>query len=418
MNNLPEESTQYKNRTICLPCDPENYETLLEDPNRFRAYLDRMNEAFPELFPPEIESGYRMKDRYHSKKLDIDIRRIDIGETSYSIRPSFVMPYMTALVEDVEKVLFLRKFAVPFWALAYVFGRDPMYWYRMERSLGRNSIVGTTINDPAKLPQHLCADEKHSWILGEKVYIATTVGAGCILGASIAESAGENDLKDAYAQFKQEAKTLATDYMPKTVNTDGWEPTQKAWQSLFPKVTVILCILHLYIKMRDGAKKKFKEIFQYVATRLWYCYDASRRGQFSQRVRRFYNWASSNIAFLPSPIFDRIAKLHNNLQSYSAAYAFPGCHRTSNMLERLVHNMDRFLFSIQYFHGYHLSANLSIRAWALIHNFAPFNPNACKKHGVQSPAEKLNGFRYHDSWLQNLLISASLGGFRSYPQKT
>ena len=28
---------------------------------------------------------------------------------------------------------------------ARVFGHDPMYWYRLEISLGRNSIVGTTV---------------------------------------------------------------------------------------------------------------------------------------------------------------------------------------------------------------------------------------------------------------------------------
>jgi len=35
-----------------------------------------------------------------------------------------------------------------------------------------------------------------------------------------------------------------------------------------------------------------------------------------------------------------------------------------------------------------------------------------------SPAHKLNGFVYHDSWLQNLLVSASMGGHRRWPQKT
>jgi hypothetical protein len=39
--------------------------------------------------------------------------------------------------------------------------------------------------------------------------------------------------------------------------------------------------------------------------------------------------------------------------------------------------------------------------------------NNCKKHGgIICPAEKLNGFRYHDNWLENLLVSASLGGYR------
>jgi hypothetical protein len=42
----------------------------------------------------------------------------------------------------VEKPLFLRRWGVPHWALAYVFGRDGQYWYRLENRLGRNSVVG------------------------------------------------------------------------------------------------------------------------------------------------------------------------------------------------------------------------------------------------------------------------------------
>ncbi len=47
----------------------------------------------------------------------------------------------------------------------------------------------------------------------------------------------------------------------------------------------------------------------------------------------------------------------------------------------------------------------SIRGWALIHNFAPWNPTTVKKHhGYKSPAERLNRFCYSESWLENLLI--------------
>lgn len=42
------------------------------------------------------------------------------------------MPYMTARTRDVQGPLFLRGFAVPFRALARVFGLDPVYWYRLE----------------------------------------------------------------------------------------------------------------------------------------------------------------------------------------------------------------------------------------------------------------------------------------------
>ena len=107
------------------------------------------------------------------------------------------MPYMTARAADVEGPLFLRKFGVPFWALARVFGGDPMSWYRLECGLGRFSVVGTTVRQ-AELPEHLLADEHHQPLDGQKVYIATTVGAGCCLGAEPAPTAGTDDLKAAY----------------------------------------------------------------------------------------------------------------------------------------------------------------------------------------------------------------------------
>jgi hypothetical protein len=43
------------------------------------------------------------------------------------VAPAFVMPYMSGRVEEAEKALFLMRFHVPCWAIAYVFGRDAMY---------------------------------------------------------------------------------------------------------------------------------------------------------------------------------------------------------------------------------------------------------------------------------------------------
>jgi hypothetical protein len=38
---------------------------------------------------------------------------------------------MRGNTEDASKAIFLLKFNVPYWALAYVFGRDHMFWYRL-----------------------------------------------------------------------------------------------------------------------------------------------------------------------------------------------------------------------------------------------------------------------------------------------
>jgi len=148
---------QRQNRIICIPFKQDTYDTLVGDACQFRSHLDSLIESLPELFPPDIADGYWLKDIRPSAKLGIFIRRIQVNDTTYTVRPSFVMPYLTGTVDVVEKALFLRKFAVPFWGLAYVFGRNPMYWYRIEQSLSRHNLVGTTVRYADDLPKHLVA---------------------------------------------------------------------------------------------------------------------------------------------------------------------------------------------------------------------------------------------------------------------
>ena len=143
------------------PFEPHLYPSLVADPVAFRAAFDAQFQRTPELFPPGAAHGYQLKDGRVSRKLNLRIRRIQLADgSSYSVRPSFVMPYCTARTPDVDNGLFLRKFGVPSWALARVMGRNAMFWYRMQCGLGRASVVGTTVRR-APLPVHLLADEHH-----------------------------------------------------------------------------------------------------------------------------------------------------------------------------------------------------------------------------------------------------------------
>lgn len=94
-------------KTICIPCSQEQYEQIVDAPALFREFLDQQIGATPELFPPEIARGYRMKDSYTSRKTGWKIRRIDTrDDESYSVRPSFLMPYFSGRTEDVQAPLF------------------------------------------------------------------------------------------------------------------------------------------------------------------------------------------------------------------------------------------------------------------------------------------------------------------------
>lgn len=76
---------------------------------------------------------------------------------------------------------------------------------------------------------------------------------------------------------------------------------------------------------------------------------------------------------------------------------------------------DRRLYCTQHFHGTLASANDTMRAHALLVNFCPYNPQTIQSHnGIVSPFEKLNGFKYRQNWLENLLVAASLGGNRPF----
>ncbi len=218
-----------------------------------------------------------------------------------------------------------------------------MYQYRLETSLGRNSVVSTTVNSPEKLPRHISADEKHTHLSGEKAYIPTVVGDGCILGVSVTQSAGQKDLENAYGIFKQEAANLQPDYSPDTINTDGWKALINALKSLFPHTVLIACFLHIHISIRDRSRKKFKEIFLETASKFWDCYKAETKASFSQRVRRLHEWSLKSE--IPTIILDKIKKLRKNMPSFSIAYDFPNSHRTSNMIDRLMQRLDRYLFS-------------------------------------------------------------------------
>jgi hypothetical protein len=396
--------------TICLPIRKEDYLNLVADPRRFRAWIDQTFRQHPELFPRAFAQGYRLKDSRSSAKTGLRLRRVRLKATgeSFSIRPSFVLPYLTGLTDDAQGPLFLRAFGVPFWALARVFGRDPMYWYRLEIALGRSSIVGTTLRT-TPLPEHLLADEHHQPRDGVKNYIATTVGGDCCLGCALAPTAGAEDLQAAYAVFQREASNVQPDYQPRTVSVDGWAATCQAWRALFPVVVLLRCFLHGWLNIRS--RGKLSAAFLALSGKVWDAYHAANRRSFAQRMRRLGEWTRGQ--GLTSWLREQVEKLCGRMRAYGEAYRYPGGHRTSNMLDRLMRSMSRYFKEAQHLHGSEQACAQHCRAWALLHNFRPWHPATGRANGGwHSPAERLNQHRYHGDWLHNLLVSASLGGYR------
>jgi hypothetical protein len=417
-NSLGTQARQSKR--IVIPVSRDEYALIMDDTTAFRQYLDELQARHPELFPHGMAAGYRWYGRYPvSKKMpDVHLRRICLNESAvgpgqvFTLVPSFVMPYQTGEVEAVEKALFLRRFGVPYWGLTYVFGRNDMYWQRLVSRIGCYDLVGTTVKSPDRLPQHLLADEKHVKRNGDKAFVATTVGQECVLGAALALTADTPALTAAYGQFQAEVQRLDPSYQPQTVNTDGWDPTQQAWRHLFPAIVIVECFLHAFLKIRDRCKR-LKSVYTDLECRVWDAYHAVDVPTFHQHLLDLADWATHH---LTGAALEAVQKLCAKAPRFALAFDHPQAHRTSNMIDRHMEPLARCLDQARHFHGHARSAEFQIRGWALLHNCQPYCPRAQIHRHYSSPAHQLNGFVYHDNWLQNLLVSTSVQYVRYVPQ--
>ena len=274
-------------KQIVIPMTRQQYDDLWHDAERVRAFLAEWARSAPELFPADFDQGYCLHGfgRESRKLPGLKLRKIVLADgTSYWLRPSFVTSYMTGTVEELAYPLLLAAHGVPPWLLTIGFGHSDMYWYRVLERLGRNSLVGTTVRDAARLPAHLAADEHHADWAGQKGYVATTVGGGCVLGVALTASADDVHLQEAYGVFAAEARDVDPEYAPETVSTDGWAATRNAFQALFPLITVVLCFLHGFLKIRDRCRKAHE-----LHRRVWDVYRAATAEEF----RRLMNEPSA-----------------------------------------------------------------------------------------------------------------------------
>ena len=194
-----------------------------------------------------------------------------------------------------------------------------------------------------------------------------TVGDNCIVGVDLSLTEDQQGLKESYDTFKQEALNISPNYQPKSVNTDGWPATRKAWKSLFNEIVLILCFLHSYINIRSISKKVplKSELFNQV----WDAYKADNKTDFIDKITQIDQWAKKNINSIT--VLAQVEKMKNNAQLFATSFDCEG-KMTSNMVDRAIKPIDKFLSNAQYFHGNLSSAQLTIRALAIGYNFYHF----------------------------------------------
>lgn len=262
--------------------------------------IDR--EAFGEEELTSSSAHFGKETRQAQSLPGIRLWQVRVAGQVFTLRPSFVFAYMTGTVEELENPLLLLSVGVPCWIVTRIFGRNDMFWQRHLERLGRNSLVGTTVKDPQRLPEHLVADEHHTDWCGRKGYVACTAGAGCLLGAALTDSADEAHLQQVYGVFAAEARHVNPDYAPQTVNTDGWFATRNAFRCLFAVITTVLCFLHGFLKIRDRCRKA-RELHQ----RVWEVYRAATALEFEQRMTAFQQWFEEGD--WPQAVREMVAKL-------------------------------------------------------------------------------------------------------------
>ena len=396
-------------KQIVIPMTRPQYDEIWHDPHCIRALVDLWVHSAPELFPDGFDRHYRLHGfgRQSRKLPGLKLRKVVTSDgSSYWLRPSFITGYMTGTVDELAYPLLLAAHGVPAWLLRIGFGRSEMYWHRVVERLGRSSLVGTTVRDPARLPAHLAADEHHADWAGQKGYVATTVGGGCILGVAVTAAADDAHLREAYGVFAAEARDVDPEYAPETVNTDGWAATRNAFRSLFPTITVVLCFLHGFLKVRDRCRKA-RDLHR----RVWDVYRAATAEEFRRLMGELQQWCATRT--WTAPVREMLEKLWAKTESYAVAYDHPGCHRTSNAVDRPMNRLCRLMYAGRGLHGHQGSSELRLRGWALLENFRPYAPRGKCPRAFESAAHRLNGKRYHEHWLHNLMASTSLMGFRN-----
>ena len=234
---------------IRLPISELVYIETVKSPVLFRQWLDGLDEKYKLLFDCNLSEGYELHDIRFSQKMSFHYRRIEISGKRFTIQPSYIMPYWSGKVADCREGLLLYLRGTSLDSIVTYFGDNQQKWLNRVNHLGRFSVVGTTIKSPNLIPPSLTADEKAvrrpiTFLNGKEVYACVTVGNDCMLGADLSLTEDEDGLKESYGVFKEEALNISSTYLPKSVNTDGWSATRKAWKGLFNEVVLIRLVVN------------------------------------------------------------------------------------------------------------------------------------------------------------------------------
>lgn len=222
---------------------------------------------------------------------------------------------------------------------------------------------------------------------------------------SIDESAFTQEIEDFLAVMNETAQVSGKlepddEYVPLSVNTDGCEAAQNAWEANVPKIILIECNLHgrkrVSATLDDYAKEEPKlshEDLQSIKNDIDSVFTAPSLAAFSQRVRRnLERYKDEPILVKRLNILKQKRFLFTNYLKVEDASAY------SAPLDRSMRFLDEKLQTFGQFRA-DVSINPMVNAWSIVNNLRAFLPDAQK--AGQSLAEffgaKLRGLPWMEA---------------------
>ena len=77
-------------------------------------------------------------------------------------------------------------------------------------------------------------------------------------------------------------------------------------------VVMITCFLHLFIAIRDGCKRKYREQFELIGNEFWYCYEAGTKRSFAQRWSAFMRTCRAHGDWLPKRMMGKLSRANES----------------------------------------------------------------------------------------------------------
>lgn len=331
----------------------------------------------------------------------------------FTILPHFVLRYRKMSPGDAEKALMALSGGLSLEICAVILNISPMSVYRLICSLGKNCLISLLTRCGLSLPEHFCADEKHSYCLGEKVYLTTIVKGHLIWYLGYIGDKSAASFEQSYKLFQQAGLRINPSWKVRGILTDGFESTISSMKKLFPGAVIGNCILHAARKVCQKLAGIPASVREYLSRQFYNIFEQSREKKglkvfsFGQKLRRFAEKVGDTVGIAGR---ERISEwIKRKKTGWFNLFQSPDMPVTSVRIDQAHNAIDRKLFMMKGFHHPEGNQRYFLNGLAILYNFIPYQRRA--KHAGQCGVETEGGKLPAENWFLSLQILTS-GGFQ------